>query len=156
MAGRPRKPRWQKEIAGTIRPDRENPHPPNFTPSTVECPMGLSAPARAIWETVAPELAEHGVLKKVQEHQLVMYCNAVATAQKAQKVLDRQGTTYKTKTQMGSTMVRKRPELEIVDKMMGHARQFAMQFGLTPASEGRISAAPKKQSDSPYAEFGKS
>ena len=138
--GRPRKPTKQKKIAGTIRPDRENPAEPEFQDRGLRPPAGLSAGARKVWEAIAPELSELGILKKVQEHQLIMYCNAVATGFKAQKVLDRQGATYKTRTPTGSIMIRKRPEVGIVDTMMKHARMFAVEFGLTPQSQSKVNA----------------
>ena len=65
---RPRKPTWQKKLAGTIRRDRVNPLEPKFQDGVQKCPTGLSAVAKKVWQAVAPELAAVGVLKKVQIH----------------------------------------------------------------------------------------
>ena len=75
---RPRKPTHLKKLAGTIRPDRMNPHEPKFEDGVQKCSPGLSSGAKRTWKEVAPELAALGVLKKVQVHQLVMYCESVA------------------------------------------------------------------------------
>lgn len=143
MAGRPRKPTKQKQIAGTIRPDRENPNEPEFADAGTKPPAGLSAAGKRIWNEVVPELTETGVLKSIQRHLLVEYCECLATAQKCRQVFAKQGRNYRTRTATGSVMIRERPEVKIYDKMLSQARQIATQFGLTPASQAKVSGKPK-------------
>ena len=81
-----------------------------------------------------------------------MYCESVAMARKCQAVLNKKGMTYKTQTSTGSWMERKRPEIAILDTMMGHARRFAVEFGLTPVSQSKVNATPPP-ADDPMEDF---
>jgi P27 family predicted phage terminase small subunit len=136
-----RRPSALKLLEGTYRPDRSRrePRPPAGIP---EAPAWLCEQAREIWRELAPALAGMGVLALPDRQALALACDALAEHRAARAVVEREGATYPATTESGATLHRVRPEVGIAADAWRRALRGLSEFGLTPASRGRIDVEP--------------
>lgn len=71
---------------------------------------------------------------------LGLLCDALADYMAARDVVRKKGTTYETEGDAG-TMLRQRPEVYIAADAWRRAKLMLTEFGLTPASRAKVSAA---------------
>lgn len=153
--GRPRKPDKMKELAGTARKDRVNPKAPAQQPSKLlPPPRGLTAGERAAWFELARVLEPMRVATDADLVAFRQMAVTLAVINDAKQALDdAKGLTYTLETESG-TVVRKRPEVEI---LLAYKRQLSVElsrFGLTPADRSRVSAlGDEGRGNDPLAEF---
>jgi hypothetical protein len=119
--GHNRRPTAQKELEGTLRPDRSNPLEPAPAPCRVpRPPKGLSDVERAVWRQLACEVKELGVYSVSDGTGFRLLVRAVALAEGA-----------------GPDMA---PTARV--RLLQVAAGLLASFGLTPASRGRVATAP--------------
>jgi P27 family predicted phage terminase small subunit len=136
-----RRPTALKVLEGTYRPDRSRrePRPPAGIP---EAPAWLGEQARETWAELAPVLESMRVLTSADRLALALASDAVAEYQAARAVVAKEGATYRTITEGGSVLFRQRPEVAVAQDAWRRGLRALTEFGLTPASRGRIDVGP--------------
>lgn len=115
-------------------PARE-PRPKAGLPSA---PAELGKEGRLEWERVGAELLTLGLVSAVDRAALAGYCFAWERALKAQRKLKREGETIT--TTRGNVI--QHPSLGIYNRAMKQLREFAIEFGMTPAARRRVESTP--------------
>lgn len=136
MAGRRPKPTAVKKLAGNPgkRPLPKNePQPKRGLPAR---PKHLTREAGVEFTRLAAELDQLGLLAKIDLTSFVIYCETFATWIRAKRKIAKHGFTYKA----AGGIIRKRPEVSIMEQAARTVRQFAIEFGLTPSSRTRVAA----------------
>lgn len=141
MRGRPRKPTKLKLIEGE-RKDRINRDEPSPKIGIPKLPYHLkkvmSGVALKEWNRVAPQLKRLGILTNLDMVCLAAYCQAYGEWVFAEKVIKAEGPLYKTGGSVTTS-----PYMWIRNKALKHMHQFAIEFGMTPSSRGRIAVSPE-------------
>lgn len=109
------------------KPDRVVPAMPSY----------LDADAKKEWKRLSKMLLRIGVLTEADGITLAMLCQAWSTMVKAQKKLNETGMLLKTP----SGYVQQSPLISIVNNCADTVARLSREFGLTPASRTRITAA---------------
>lgn len=146
--GRPRKPRNLKLIEGTYREDREPDHPPTPQAEAPTCPTWLGREAKRIWRRLAPELAEVGLLAKVDRATFAAFCQAYHrwwTLEKKRSDTEEFFTT-------DSGYSQRHPVHKAADEAMERMVELGARFGMTPADRSGIDLPPM-DADDPATEF---
>lgn len=127
--------------------NRNEPKPEQAAPT---CPAWLSERGRAEWQRIVPELSALGLLTRVDRAALICYVEAVADLQDATELLAKEGKVAV--AQSGYKMPH--PACTLKRQAMQAIRNFAAEFGLSPASRSRISVpAPADGPDNELADF---
>lgn len=138
----PPKPSKLKVLEGTARKDRANPAEPapRASTSVPQAPGWLSPAGVEFFGRIGKLLVDLKIMSVADWDALAHLADAHAEYRAARKVTRRRGLTYKTLTQTGATMYRKRPETGIASEAWRRVRQGLADFGLTPSSRSRIQA----------------
>ena len=146
------KPTALKILHGTYKPT-ESLNEPVFEASAPSCPSWLSREAKREWRRMAPALETRGLLTEADRSAFAAYCTAYGDWYTAEKVVQKEGTTYTTAT----GYVRERPEVDQKRKAMKAMRDFLALFGLSPADRTRVNAPESKAAPSnPFTTLGTS
>ncbi len=137
MKGRIPRPTKTKILEGEKNKNRINSCEPKPHPGRPTCPDHLSVAAKSEWKRIVPQLEDMGLLTKIDRTELALYCQAYARWKKAEAVINEKGELYK--TQSGNVITS--PMLWVANKAMEQCHKFLTEFGMTPASRGRISIA---------------
>jgi hypothetical protein len=136
-----RLPSRVKELRGTSRPDRQRREP--------QPTAGSPQPSRVLPDDVRREYDRLGavsgpcaLLTLADGLALELGALALAECWRLDAVLREKGVTYETTTPQGSTLVRQRPEVVLRVDALRRASAMLQQFGLTPASRGRVEVVP--------------
>jgi len=100
-------------------------------------PVGLSAPAKAVWKQVVPELAEAGVLRSVDLIALEAFVSQVAVMREAQRGL--RGASLLVKGSRGQPV--RNPLLDVQAQAQAEVRKWCERFGMDPATRTRLGLA---------------
>jgi phage terminase small subunit len=131
-----RKPTALKLLEGTARPDRLNPNEPEFDLASGSPPSWLPKKAKEVWQERAVVLLERKVLTEADVELFAKYCIIAA----------------KTRLMAKATKTDKvRQFLQLAQQ----ERLLAIEFGLTPASRGRVSGDNSKPPKNPWEKFTK-
>lgn len=138
MRGRKPLPTALHKLAGNPgkrKPSATEPKPAVRLPSA---PSQLGAAGRAEWKRVGKSLLQLGLVSDLDRAALVGYCMAWERALDAQEILKREGLTIET----SNGNVIQHPALGIYNRAMHQLREFAVEFGMTPAARRRVDAVP--------------
>jgi P27 family predicted phage terminase small subunit len=138
LNGNPSKKNLDKQI-------KNEPNPPKIAP---ECPAWLKDYAKKIWNKFYPELERLGLLTIVDEIAFASLCQNYATYIELEKLLEKEGRTVRSRT----GVIKTRPEVHIANNALNFIKAFAVEFGLTPSSRGRIQLPPEDL-DSEFEKF---
>lgn len=155
MAGRPPKPTHLRLVGGNAgrRPLPKNePKPPVAMP---EPPQHLSDVAVAEWKRVAQVLFDVGMLTEIDAGMLGAYCQSYSDWLAAEEMLRKFGHVVKSPIRTITTRTRNSeitetaggypmpsPYLPIRNRALALMRQFAGEFGMSPAARTRVSVDP--------------
>ena len=103
--------------------------------------------AKETWRATASELEKIGIGSSVERSALECYCYAVEAFHQANRDIANLGSVVQ--SERGYT---RNPACLNQNAAMSQILKFATQFGLTPASRGKLPPAPKKE-DNPFDEF---
>ena len=150
------KPTQIKLVTGTARTHRLNAAEPQPDIDCPEPPGHLTAPARAEWDRVVPELLALGLLSHLDRGALAAYCQAygrwaaaeAALARMAERDTVTDGLVIRTKS--GNLI--QNPLVGAANKAMADLVRYAAEFGLTPSARARVSGADADMTDD-LAEF---
>jgi P27 family predicted phage terminase small subunit len=109
----------------------------------VQCPPEISAAARKIWDELAPQLMAEGRLSELERIPLAILCSAVADWFAADEALQTYGAVIKAP----SGFPVQSPYVSIAAKHLETIIRLCLEFGLTPASRGRV---PRPSSSSSW------
>lgn len=129
------------------------------------CPRHLLPEARKEWRRISPELERYGLISKLDRGALALCCQAWArwvwaeeqlqryAAQAVEKMAEAAekgeayagGDGYTMATPNGHMTYS--PHWVIANKAMEQYRQFMAEFGLSPASRGRVNPSAVRQRD---------
>lgn len=131
---RPRLPDAVKAAKGTLQPCRVNKNAPKLDPAHLPPPPAdLAADEAAIWVELAQVIDPMRVATAADVRCFRVLVYSVAISDRAQR--NRKAGT--------------------VEKTLAHkaARAALADFGITPASRSKVSAAPPQEKASPFAKF---
>lgn len=153
--GRKPKPTAIKKLEGNPGKRRLNESEPQPAGADVRVPKGKLPPeARALWKSLAPQLAQLGVLKSTDLAALEVLCLHYAVTRRAWKIIDEEGLTVENSVLVdpadpgaGTVVltVKKHPAASVFRENAMAFKGFATEFGLTPSSRVRIKAEPTTQ-----------
>ncbi len=130
---------------GKRRLNDAEPRPAGAAPS---CPSYLGEVARKEWKRLAKELADLGLLTRIDRGQLAAYCQAHALWLEAVQALGRYGTMVKSPN--GYPM--QSPYVAVANKQVDIMVRIAAEFGMTPSSRTRIRIGDRP-ADDPFETF---
>ena len=133
-----------KLLRGETRPSRIGSGEPQPRSAGPEPPGWLDDDARAVWDRTVVELEAMGLAYASDTDALVVYCNAVVTHARAQRLLDRSGVLVRG---TGGQLVRN-PATTVISHTAQIVARFAREFGLTPAARVSLQATPGEPEDS--------
>ena len=146
MEGRPNKPTTLKLLEGNPgkRPLPENEPKPELM--LIPCPEYLKSDKIAYteWNRIVPELYKLGLLTKIDQATLELYCSQYSVYRQSYQVLKDEGLIT-TNIRHGD---KAHPAAQIAREAAKIIQAIAVEFGLTPSSRGRISV-PKESEDDP-------
>lgn len=128
------------------------PDPPAFDRVAPDPPDWLSAPARELWDAIAPGLEQLDLLKREDLTAFTSYCETWATYREALEQV-RSGGLITTNPNTGHT--HRNPALQALEIAGTQLLRYAQEFGLTPAAEIRLARPGKlEDADDPFAGGG--
>jgi phage terminase small subunit len=132
-----------KKAQGTLQACRANEFEPEFTvvKTIPDPPEYFNERARNIYNTSGMDLINQGILTAVGLPQFIQYCYFTAASMDLMEMVLKQGfyTNYK-----GQRI--QNQNIKTLTAFSTLSRQFASEFGLTPATSDKISAPAKKKS----------
>ena len=134
MRGRKPKPTALKLIEGNRGKRRLNESEPKPPPGAPDCPEWLHPEAAMEWSRVVPALDLLGLLTKVDQVALAVYCQAWARYVEAEQAITSGGSVIE-----GRYGIRPSPYVSISNRAVATMRAYCTEFGLTPSSRGRMS-----------------
>ena len=156
MTGRKPLPTNLKVIRGTARPCRlEEKEPKASTVKRPAAPKNLSDNARKHWQKITKDLACCGVLTRMDQDALAIYCELYARWVEAGDMIQKKGMViadlrYAGKTTKDGQRITVpvlspyfRASLKLADQM----KQMLTEFGMTPSSRTRIKADKDQPDD---------
>lgn len=139
--GRPRKPAALHVLHGTARQGRQNTRAP--TAAALEelppPPKGLSKREAAAWRELAQVVGPLRTMTAADVPAFRQMAITLAVIEEAREVVNKKGLTFSVETESG-TVIRKRPEVEILAAFKKQLSVEMSRFGLTPADRERVSA----------------
>lgn len=150
--GRKKIPSEIKRLRGTDQPCRTN-EKTDLQKVPVVPRSGLKGSAKKVFELVASELIHKNILDVVGLDLLVAYAREMALYHDLMREVEKEGLTIEVETKKG-TMTVVNPKRKIAESALMNAKSLSAEFGLTPATRGRIAGlftlqAPKDD----FAEF---
>lgn len=142
--GPPPKPTALKRLSGSWRADinQDEPQPPEGIPLP---PDFLSEQALLYWKRLVPMLDEMGLLTKADGDALAMYCQSLARLAECEKIINEEGSTYKTFTSSGElSQIKMRPEARLAKEMYGIVNRLGKEFGLSPSARAHLNVQDSK------------
>jgi P27 family predicted phage terminase small subunit len=136
MRGRKPKPTALKLLEGNPGKRALNAHEPRPPTDRPDCPVHLSAEARAEWDRLADTLHAMGVLTRIDRTLLAAYCQAPGRWVEAETKLAETPVLLRTP----SGYVQPSPWLAIANKQLEMMAKLMPELGLTPAARSRIAA----------------
>ena len=144
-----RLPTKLKVLKGTKQNCRENPNEPEYELKIPDAPDHLDKEALIEWGRVSHLLYSMGLLADVDRAMLAGYCASYSMWAKAEEALKVEGLTIATTN--GNII--QNPLVGIVNQAKKHMKDFASEFGMSPASKAKVSAKEQKKEADPWAKF---
>ncbi len=145
--GHNRLPTAVKRARGTLKKSREVATPVSMGgdgPVNTSPPTWLSKGAKAEWVRVVPLLDGAKLRTEADRTALALYCTTVDRACKAEQQVEREGMTIENPT---TGAIHAHPLLTVAKEARAQALRYGCEFGLTPASRGKMNAPPPKGND---------
>ena len=158
-AGRPLKPTVLKALGGTLQPSRTNAAEPLAAVLLPTPPEWLSERAKGYWAEVGAVLLSMKLCTAADGPALMLLTETLAEWAEARQAVvgtgkrPGVGLVYEMQTENGQTMRRPNPEVAIASDAMKRALRMLTEFGLTPASRGKVSALGENDEADPFAQM---
>jgi len=134
-------PNHLKVIAGVAesRLNREEPVPSKVAAAVA--PDSISEGARKVWDRLAPDLVDKGMLTEWDVDTFVVFCEAVATYHECRKMLEESPSEHGKYLERGSAGgLIKSPYWQIMRDCSSVMAQFSSRFGMTPGDRASLKA----------------
>jgi len=144
------------KLRGTFRKHRSK-NEPRTQAEVPPCPEWLDEQAKNAWGQVTPQLAQMGVLSRIDGNALSRYVTYWSRWKAAEEFLAKHGSVYPIKDEAGKVKCLVQvPQVAIAAKLGTLLGRLEAEFGMTPSSRSRIEALPSdKEDQDPLAEFMK-
>src|SRR5690625_1346140 len=119
------------------RPSRINDNEPIPATSEVTPPDWLRPEAVDVWNTLAPDLDDKGVLTSWDVEAFAILCDAIVQYRQASKLVAQAGVLIKGRRDAAV----KNPAMQVVRDTSQTIRAYAQEFGLTPSSRQGVNIA---------------
>ncbi len=106
-----------------------------------------------MWSRLAVILDVSRVLTVADLDALRLLCLAHAEFAEADAIIGREGLTYASSTDSGGTILRPHPAVAIRADAWRRCRAMLVEFGLTPAARGKVSAISEAEGADPAAAY---
>ena len=153
MPGRKAKPIQLHVLQGTARKDRHNLDAPKPAKALPKPPKWLSKPARGFFALLTRRLEELGLASESHTEMLTLVSIALDEVQRCTAVIDAEGMTCSTIATSGALVIKPRPEVTIRQTALRRAQSILAEFGLSPASVGRVGLKAGEQEHDPWGEL---
>lgn len=137
MAGRKLKPNALHALSGSK----------NYRKNEPKMASGLGAPpdhlkgdALGEWNRIVPLLEAAGIGSEASRETLAAYCDAVWLYKKAKREIEEKGIAVETERGYA-----RNPACTVMATALSHIRQYASEFGITPASIGKITVSKPEE-----------
>jgi P27 family predicted phage terminase small subunit len=125
-----------------VRPDRINNSEPVPSPGPVQPPEWLSPDARAVWDGLAADLENRGVLTAWDAEVFACCCDAAARRRRAVAHLASEGEVLELPVmdhgRVVATRVARNPWTLVLADADGQLQRYAARFGLTPSDRAQL------------------
>jgi len=146
--GRKPKPTKLLKLHGTFQKCRRSAKEPEYKVSVPDCPDWLGDIAKLEWERMTAELKESGIIAKIYQVPLALYCQAYEDYLTALENVRDEGISYR--SDKGNQI--QNPEVNVMHKAREVLMKIAVEFGLTPSSKTRV-RSDKPQKANPFKEM---
>lgn len=119
------------------RPSRVNDNEPLPAAGEVSPPDWLRTEAVEVWNTLAPDLEDKGVLTPWDVEAFAILCDAIVQYRQASKLVAQAGVLIKGRRDAAV----KNPAMQIIRDTSQTIRAYAQEFGLTPSSRQGVNIA---------------
>lgn len=147
-SGRKRVEPAVKRLRGTDRVDRDGQAPPPAIVGSMLAPFYLSEHAQLLFGSIAQILEQQGRASPHYVEIVALLAQRLEQIKRWQAVLEVEGDTYESHTAHG-TMIRKRPEVQMLSDAMRHAHALLGELMITPATALRLGEGQKPE-DNPF------
>jgi P27 family predicted phage terminase small subunit len=157
--GRKTKPGNIKVIQGTFRDDRANPNAPDPSGEIPRSPSWLPPEAREYFGILKERLDTYGLASKTHTEMLAMAAQRLAEIDLLNQIILQEGNTYKQyvinkEGESLVNMIKGHPAVGQRNEAMRHLQSLLSEFGLSPASVGKVSIKDNKRQKSGWEGFG--
>jgi len=159
-AGRKVLPFIVKEAKGTLRKERikDTPTPTDKLPTP---PRWLNPAAKTIFRMLVRRISSITVASQDHTNSIAMLASRVEEVERFDKYLNEVGYTYERQAVVGrgdnqrviTVGIYARPEAKLRHEAMRHLHSLLLEFGLTPASLGRVKAKGKEKEHNEFSDF---
>jgi P27 family predicted phage terminase small subunit len=149
-AGRPPKPTHLKKLGGTLQPSRTNHNEPIPDVALGLPPDWLSARAKEYWQEIGDLLLGMKLVSYGDSAALMLLCDTLAEYVSLRVSIQKKGRVYENLTP-GGKVYRPNPEVAMAADAWRRAQRMLVEFGLTPASRGKVSALGAPDEKDPLA-----
>lgn len=150
MRGRKPTPTHLKVLRGNPGKRPLPANEPQPKPKAPPCPAHLDAEAKREWRRMVKELEPLGLLTKIDRAALAAYCQAWSRWVQAEEMIRKTGMIVKAPN---TGFPIQNPLLPVANRAMEQMRKFLTEFGMTPSSRARVTAAPSDGNSDPAEEF---
>ncbi len=140
-AGRKPKPTQMKVVQGTFRKDRANHAEPKPKKQLPPCPDFLEGRARKEYFRIGRKLERIGILTEIDDLALTGLCQSWAEYLEATEQVRKTGMLVKAPS--GYPILN--PYVVLANQALKRVKAFLTEFGMTPSSRSRVSAAKKAE-----------
>lgn len=151
--GRKRLPTKEKELRGTLKPERvvENEMTVSLVGEVPPAPDWLTEIGKEEWQKVCLELYNKQMLHQIDLRLIEAYCNAIALHIETEIMLRDKGRIQIFKNADGSVKhTQSVPFQKIANDALDRALKIATQFGFTPSARSTISQPTLIQQNNEY------
>ena len=132
-------------------PKRENKSAPKADGLTPEPPEDFNEDEHRKWKELVTDLNNMGVMSSETREMLIAYCTAYGGWMEARRKVRQTGIMLVTKDENGKAVVKRNPFSAELHKYRDEMNRLLPEFGLTPASRGRLVSINEHNQDNPFA-----
>lgn len=137
---------------------RPIPEPIPFERKRPEVPFWLGEYAKEEWNNIVPDLADQGLLKRIDSSALATYCETWETFRRATEDIHENGLSYMVVTTSAAGGTKQsyvvNPAVNIQKQCAALLRTWAIEFGLTPRAEVGLAMKNNDSKEAEYNPFG--
>lgn len=132
-----------KVFRGETRPSQLNKNEPTLPPCLPAAPEELNEDSLKVWNNLAPQLDELGILTAIDQTMLGFLCQEIARFRKYMKLLDESTPLIKDR----DNGLRKNPMAQLCRDSLLLINRIGGDFGLSPVARARLTVADPHDGD---------